>query len=118
MCSLLMIKHDQRILTNFYTPQMKIESISKEKEESAELMLRTQFEMESIVYTQDTTYSKKLGKRKREEEQAPELSFGAIKIPNINERGATLKEMVKHLKSYYQVSIPYVTRILINVAHI
>ncbi|KAK1901770.1 Interferon-induced GTP-binding protein Mx [Dissostichus eleginoides] len=48
---------------------MKIEAITKEKEAAAESMLRTQFKMEMIVYTQDSTYSKKLGKRKREEEQ-------------------------------------------------
>ena len=63
-------------------------------------MLRTQFKMESIVYTQDSTYSKKLGKRKREEEQA------GIKNSSFD-TGATLKEMIKHLKSYYQVRAIY-----------
>ncbi|KAF3855947.1 hypothetical protein F7725_016670 [Dissostichus mawsoni] len=51
------------------TAQMKIEAITKEKEAAAESMLRTQFKMEMIVYTQDSTYGKKLGKRKREEGQ-------------------------------------------------
>ncbi|KAF3855953.1 hypothetical protein F7725_016676 [Dissostichus mawsoni] len=51
------------------TAQMKIEAITKEKEAAAESMLRTQFKMEMIVYTQDSTYGKKLGKRKREEAQ-------------------------------------------------
>ncbi|XP_034551422.1 interferon-induced GTP-binding protein Mx-like [Notolabrus celidotus] len=74
--------------------KVKIESIRKEKEAEAEAMLRTQFKMESVVYTQDTTYSKKLGKRKREEVQAVCTT----------ERGATLKEMTKHLKSYYQIA--------------
>uniref|UniRef100_A0A8C9YQ37 Interferon-induced GTP-binding protein Mx n=1 Tax=Sander lucioperca TaxID=283035 RepID=A0A8C9YQ37_SANLU len=69
------------------TAQMKIEAIRKERETAAESMLRTQFKMELIVYTQDSTYSKKLGKRKREDEH-----------------GATLKEMIKHLKSYYQIA--------------
>ncbi|XP_074526612.1 interferon-induced GTP-binding protein Mx-like isoform X2 [Halichoeres trimaculatus] len=84
--------------------KIKIESIRKEKEAEAEAMLRTQFKMESIVYTQDTTYSKKLGKRKREEEQANSSSFGTQKILNPSESGATLKEMIKHLKSYYQIA--------------
>lgn len=73
---------------------MKIEDIRKEKENIAESMLRTQFKMELIVYTQDTTYSKKLGKRKREGD-----------LMNSVDTGATLKEMMKHLKSYYQVSV-------------
>lgn len=69
-------------------------------------MLRTQFKMEMIVYTQDSTYSKKLGKRKREDEI--EIFNGMIKsLPSNTDSGATLKEMIKHLKSYYQVSVIY-----------
>uniref|UniRef100_A0A3B5MF04 Interferon-induced GTP-binding protein Mx n=1 Tax=Xiphophorus couchianus TaxID=32473 RepID=A0A3B5MF04_9TELE len=74
------------------TAKMKIEAIGNDKEALAESMLRTQFKMELIVYTQDCRYSKKLGKRKREE------------IPNNNETGANLKEMMRHLKSYYQIA--------------
>uniref|UniRef100_A0A672Z9U5 Interferon-induced GTP-binding protein Mx n=1 Tax=Sphaeramia orbicularis TaxID=375764 RepID=A0A672Z9U5_9TELE len=48
--------------------KFQIEAISQEKKTIAESMLRTQFKMESIVYTQDSRYSKKLGKRKREED--------------------------------------------------
>ncbi|MEQ2202008.1 hypothetical protein XENOCAPTIV_022248 [Xenoophorus captivus] len=70
---------------------MKIETITNDKEALAESMLQTQFRMELIVYTQDCRYSKKLGKRKREE--------GLI-----NDTGANLKEMMRHLQSYYQVS--------------
>lgn len=71
-----------------------------ERENAAEAMLRTQFKMESVVYTQDSAYSKKLGKRKRE----PETHFWQNGFNN-NETGATLKEMIKHLKSYNQVSL-------------
>uniref|UniRef100_A0A3B4XXB4 Interferon-induced GTP-binding protein Mx n=1 Tax=Seriola lalandi dorsalis TaxID=1841481 RepID=A0A3B4XXB4_SERLL len=90
------------------TAKMKIESIRREKEAAAEAMLRTQFEMEMIVYTQDCRYSKKLGKRKREEEQNV-VSFINVtqtkKSPaSISQSGATLKEMTKHLKSYYQIA--------------
>ncbi|XP_075952227.1 interferon-induced GTP-binding protein Mx-like [Anarhichas minor] len=77
------------------TAQMKIEAIRKEKVTAAESMLRTQFKMEMIVYTQDSTYSKKLGKRKREDEQYCTLS---------SDSGATLREMIKHLKSYYKIA--------------
>lgn len=73
--------------------QMKIEAISNDKEALAESMLRTQFRMELIVYTQDCRYSKKLGKRKREESGRE------------NEAGANLKEMMRHLKSYYEVRL-------------
>lgn len=82
--------------------QNKIETIRKEKETAAESILRTQFKMESIVYTQDSTYSKKLGKRKREAEQ---ILAGTNSTVLNNECGATLKEMVKHFKSYYEVSL-------------
>lgn len=64
-------------------------------------MLKTQFKMEMIVYTQDNRYSKKLVKRKREQDKPG--SFG------INDNGGTLKEMIKHLKSYYKVSVVYST---------
>uniref|UniRef100_A0A8C6WY56 Interferon-induced GTP-binding protein Mx n=1 Tax=Neogobius melanostomus TaxID=47308 RepID=A0A8C6WY56_9GOBI len=99
------------------TAKLKIEAIYKEKEAVAESMLRTQFKMEFLVYTQDSTYSKKLGKRKWKEEesvllQTPSVepfSFGqsVAKSSNNtkrNDHSATLKEMMNHLKSYYQVA--------------
>lgn len=89
------------MLINVYVLQNKIETIRKEKETAAESILRTQFKMEAIVYTQDSTYSKKLGKRKREAEQF----IGSTNSTNNNECGATLKEMTKHLASYYEVSL-------------
>ncbi|MEQ2262298.1 hypothetical protein XENORESO_005390 [Xenotaenia resolanae] len=73
------------------TAKIKIENITNDKEALAESMLHTQFRMELIVYTQDCRYSKKLGKRKREE--------GLI-----NDTGANLKEMMRHLQSYYQIA--------------
>lgn len=78
---------------------MTIESIRKKKEVAAESMLRTQFRMESLVYTQDSTYSKKLGKRKRED--LNHILNGSINVDS----QATLKEMVRHLKSYYEVRV-------------
>nr|ACF75866.1 Mx1 protein [Oplegnathus fasciatus] len=89
------------------TAKMKIEAIKKERETVAESMLRTQFKMELIVYTQDSTYSKKLGKRKRGDEQDCASPFGATpakKSTSSNDSGATLKEMMTHLKSYYKIA--------------
>uniref|UniRef100_A0A3Q2DW62 Interferon-induced GTP-binding protein Mx n=1 Tax=Cyprinodon variegatus TaxID=28743 RepID=A0A3Q2DW62_CYPVA len=74
------------------TAKIKIEAIANNKEALAESMLRTQFKMELIVYTQDCRYSKKLGKRKREE------------VIINNETGANLREMTRHLKSYFQIA--------------
>uniref|UniRef100_A0A3P9DLF0 Interferon-induced GTP-binding protein Mx n=1 Tax=Maylandia zebra TaxID=106582 RepID=A0A3P9DLF0_9CICH len=62
-------------------------------------LLRMQFQMELIVYTQDTTYSQMLAKRKREDKEEAVNS-----LVNNNSSGATLKEMLKHLKSYYQIA--------------
>ncbi|KAM6946545.1 interferon-induced GTP-binding protein Mx-like [Lycodopsis pacificus] len=81
------------------TAQMKIEAIRKEKETAAESMLRTQFQMEMIVYTQDSTYSKKLEKQKKEDEQ-----YCLKKSTLSSDSGATLREMIKHLKSYYKIA--------------
>lgn len=100
---------------------MKIETIRKEKEIAAELMLKTQFKMESIIYTQDSTYSKILGKRKREDEQQHATGFAALvnknsnSNANSNDNSATLKEMTKHLKSYYHVSLNYMLYILVYI---
>uniref|UniRef100_A0A3B4EX18 Interferon-induced GTP-binding protein Mx n=1 Tax=Pundamilia nyererei TaxID=303518 RepID=A0A3B4EX18_9CICH len=74
--------------------------IRTKREAEAEAILRMQFQMELIVYTQDTTYSQMLAKRKREDKEEAVNS-----LVNNNSSGATLKEMLKHLKSYYQVNV-------------
>ncbi|CAI5688591.1 unnamed protein product [Oreochromis niloticus] len=91
------------------TAMLKIEDIRTKREAEAEAILRMQFQMELIVYTQDTTYSKMLAKRKREDEQEAVNAFVSLaksqsKTVNNNSSGATLKEMLKHLKSYYQIA--------------
>ncbi|XP_069568709.1 interferon-induced GTP-binding protein Mx-like [Brachyistius frenatus] len=76
------------------TAKLKIEAITNVREAVAESTLRTQFQMELVVYTQDNTYSKKLGKRKREDVLDPlSVSFQA-----------TLKEMMRHIRTYYQIA--------------
>lgn len=71
----------------------------------AESMVTTQFRMESLVYTQDSRYSKKLGKRKREDLEPALNGYSAV------DSKGTLREMVKHLKSYYKVSTPCVSEL-------
>ncbi|KAM8916841.1 interferon-induced GTP-binding protein Mx-like [Spinachia spinachia] len=76
--------------------QVQINAITKEKATAAESMLKTQFKMEMIVYTQDNRYSKKLVKRKRDEDKS---------TPHFNnDSGATLRSMIQHLKSYYKIA--------------
>lgn len=49
--------------------QAKIEAIKQDKEATAESMLRTQFKMELLVYSQDRTYSNSLSESKQDEEE-------------------------------------------------
>uniref|UniRef100_A0AAV2M8Q8 GED domain-containing protein n=1 Tax=Knipowitschia caucasica TaxID=637954 RepID=A0AAV2M8Q8_KNICA len=89
------------------TAKIKIEDICEDKEAAAEAMLRTQIQMEMIVYTQDGRYGKKLGKRKRTEaNDAPSQSVFSTFSPNssISSNSTTLKEMMTHLKSYYNIA--------------
>ncbi|XP_071393378.1 interferon-induced GTP-binding protein Mx [Centroberyx affinis] len=102
----------------------KIEAIKQEKESTAESMLRTQFKMELIVYTQDSTYSSSLSQRKKEEED-DEGEMMSVKYHDKRstvysmDNHATLQEMMLHLKSYYNIAsqrladqIPLVIRYL------
>ncbi|CAB1353578.1 unnamed protein product [Coregonus sp. 'balchen'] len=104
-------------------PATKIEAIKQVNESTAESMLRTQFKMELIVYTQDSTYSHSLSERKREEEEEEDDD---LPIPEIRstifstDNHATLQEMMLHLKSYYWIAsqrladqIPMVIRYLV-----
>uniref|UniRef100_A0A8C7I783 Myxovirus (influenza) resistance B n=1 Tax=Oncorhynchus kisutch TaxID=8019 RepID=A0A8C7I783_ONCKI len=115
------------------TAKTKIETIKQEKESMAESTLRTQFKMELIVYTQDSTYSSSLKKRKREEEELEEgelvknhlgsqkgFSVSVRSTVNGLDTHATLREMMLHLKSYYHIAsqrladqIPMVIRYLV-----
>uniref|UniRef100_A0A4W5PPV9 Interferon-induced GTP-binding protein Mx n=1 Tax=Hucho hucho TaxID=62062 RepID=A0A4W5PPV9_9TELE len=100
----------------------KIEAIKQVNESTAESMLRTQFKMEMIVYTQDSTYSHSLSERKREEEEEDEdQPLNDIRSTIFStDNHATLQEMMLHLKSYYWISsqrladqIPMVIRYLV-----
>ncbi|KAK7916731.1 hypothetical protein WMY93_012492 [Mugilogobius chulae] len=84
-----------------------IESIRQDKETTAEDMLRTQFKMEMIVYTQDRTYSDSLSERKREEDEEEERRPKYHKNRSITyyvDNRATLQELMLHIKSYNQIA--------------
>ncbi|XP_078104060.1 interferon-induced GTP-binding protein Mx [Sander vitreus] len=90
----------------------KIETIKQQKESTAEAMLRTQFKMELIVYSQDRTYSSSLSDRKREEDEEEEegklypisqLHKGRSVVYSMDNH-ATLQELMLHLKSYYKIA--------------
>uniref|UniRef100_A0A7N9AZH5 Interferon-induced GTP-binding protein Mx n=1 Tax=Mastacembelus armatus TaxID=205130 RepID=A0A7N9AZH5_9TELE len=80
------------------TIKMKIEDIKKEKEFAAEFMLRTQFKMEMIVYTQDPRYSKNLGNLRRE----PEQNCGFTQVQLVYEiAGQRLADQIPLVIRYY-----------------
>ncbi|XP_034724666.1 interferon-induced GTP-binding protein Mx [Etheostoma cragini] len=94
------------------TAKAKIEAIKQQKESTAEAMLRTQFKMELIVYSQDRTYSSSLDDRKREAEEDEDEDKHHSMLKYHNERSivysmdnhATLQELMLHLKSYYKIA--------------
>uniref|UniRef100_A0A3B3D4Q7 Interferon-induced GTP-binding protein Mx n=1 Tax=Oryzias melastigma TaxID=30732 RepID=A0A3B3D4Q7_ORYME len=77
------------------TTKAKIEAIKQEKESIAETMLRTQFNMELLVYSQDKTYSNSLNGPR-----AASLRPLVYSLDNY----ATLQELMVHLKSYYKIA--------------
>ncbi|XP_056588126.1 interferon-induced GTP-binding protein MxB-like [Triplophysa dalaica] len=101
-----------------------IEAIKQEKESLAESMLRTQFKMELIVYSQDVTYSQSLQQTKvMHEEQTAELQSPLSELqfplsvttpqPSTSftfrsgfgtDNHASLHEMKLHMKSYYSIA--------------
>ncbi|XP_026204265.1 interferon-induced GTP-binding protein Mx [Anabas testudineus] len=84
----------------------KIEAIKQEKESTAESMIRVQFKMEMLVYSQDRTYSSSLSERKKEEndEDNSTKSLPMRSIVFITDSHATLQELTLHLKSYYKIA--------------
>ncbi len=64
-------------------------------------MLKTQFKMELIVYSQDDTYSQSLKQVKQKLEEEEKISEQS---DIITDNHATFREMRFHLESYYTVS--------------
>ncbi|XP_048835188.1 interferon-induced GTP-binding protein Mx3-like [Brienomyrus brachyistius] len=81
----------------------KIEAIKQSQAATTESMVRTQFKMEMIVYTQDTTYGHSLQEEKGEEEKKENARQGKAPIYR-QDAETTLYEMVRHLKSYYRIA--------------
>uniref|UniRef100_A0A4W4GVH3 Dynamin-type G domain-containing protein n=1 Tax=Electrophorus electricus TaxID=8005 RepID=A0A4W4GVH3_ELEEL len=71
----------------FKTTKEKIENIKQEKEKEAESILRIQFKLENIVYTQDRTYNQSLTTKKIEDTNS-----------------ATLQELRQHFNAYYSIA--------------
>ncbi|XP_073698959.1 interferon-induced GTP-binding protein MxB [Garra rufa] len=102
-----------------------IEAIKQDKDSLAKSMLRTQFKMELIVYSQDSTYSQSLKDtkdkpHKDDEDQEDKESDNCPSIGIITDNHATLREMGLHLESYYTIAsqrladqIPMVIRYLL-----
>uniref|UniRef100_A0A3P9M2H4 Interferon-induced GTP-binding protein Mx n=1 Tax=Oryzias latipes TaxID=8090 RepID=A0A3P9M2H4_ORYLA len=89
------------------TTKAKIEAIKQERESSAETMLRTQFKMELLVYSQDKTYSNSLSESKKEDqdsENVPVALYSERSIVFSLDNYATLQELMVHLKSYYKIA--------------
>ncbi|XP_068576149.1 interferon-induced GTP-binding protein Mx [Cebidichthys violaceus] len=90
------------------TAKTKIEAIKQEKESTAESMLRTQFKMELLVYSQDRTYSNSLSDRKKEEndeEDGPKsFKFQERSVVYCIDNHATIQELMLHLQSYYKIA--------------
>ncbi|XP_066518041.1 interferon-induced GTP-binding protein Mx3-like [Hoplias malabaricus] len=103
-----------------------IESIKQEKEAEAELMLRTQFKMELIVYTQDSIYSHSLSDLKQETQKKEDDKWSKSQnsytstFCYLPDNRATLRELMSHIKSYYKIAskrladqVPLVIRYLL-----
>ncbi|CAM4503209.1 unnamed protein product [Leuciscus chuanchicus] len=84
----------------------KIEAIKQDKESKAESMLRTQFKMELIVYSQDGTYSQSLrdAKNKLEEDEETKEMVNCSSEGFSTDNHATLHEMKLHLETYYTIA--------------
>ncbi|XP_053471131.1 interferon-induced GTP-binding protein Mx2 isoform X1 [Ictalurus furcatus] len=84
----------------------KIENIKQVKESETESMLRTQFKMEMMIYTQDSMYKNNLHMLKIMEEEEERQKFGVACPPSQrlydhSDSEGTLEELTRHLKSYY-----------------
>ncbi|XP_060926110.1 interferon-induced GTP-binding protein Mx-like [Limanda limanda] len=85
------------------TAKAKIETIKQEKESIAETLLRTQFKMETLVYSQDRTYSNSLSDSQREEGEV-EVKRYKRSTKGYMDNHATLQELLLHLRSYYKIA--------------
>lgn len=81
-------------------------------EKDAEKLLRIQFQMEMLVYTQDMTYSSSLEESKEEEQEEKNHQKKGFNGYNVGLRftgnnQATMAELMLHIKSYYKVCVDH-----------
>ncbi|KAF5889620.1 interferon-induced GTP-binding protein Mx1 [Clarias magur] len=86
-----------------------ITDIKKKKECEAESMLRTQFKMELMIYTQDSIYSDilRMVKEKVEEKERQENGVASSHTCGLYKQSdieGTMEELTHHLKSYYNIA--------------
>ncbi|KAF4079480.1 hypothetical protein AMELA_G00178500 [Ameiurus melas] len=74
----------------------KIENIKQLMESEAESMLKTQFKMELMIYTQDKVYTNTL--EEEDKRQSPVVARAH------SDTEATLEQLTHHLKSYYSIA--------------
>ncbi|KAK3510921.1 hypothetical protein QTP70_027108 [Hemibagrus guttatus] len=87
----------------------KIENIKQINESEAESMLKTQFKMELMIWSQDSIYKDTLCMQKNQEEEEERKNFGVPRHASHNlydysDREAALEELMRHLKTYYFIS--------------
>lgn len=80
-------------------------------EKDAEKLLRIQFQMEMLVYTQDATYSSSLEESKEEEQEENNHKKGFkgdfLGLMYARDNQATMEELMLHIKSYYKVCVDH-----------
>ncbi|KAF4074957.1 hypothetical protein AMELA_G00229270 [Ameiurus melas] len=91
-----------------FVTDTKIENIKQLKESEAETMLKTQFKMELMIYTQYSVYTNTLNMWNRTEEEVERQSHNVARPPSnslykYSDTESTLKALKHHLKSYYSI---------------
>ncbi|XP_053471138.1 interferon-induced GTP-binding protein Mx2 [Ictalurus furcatus] len=84
----------------------KIENIKQVKESETESMLRTQFKMEMMIYTQDKTHNDNLKMLKSKEEGKEKQKLArspSHRLYNHSDSEGILEELTCHLKSYFSI---------------
>ncbi|XP_067849425.1 interferon-induced GTP-binding protein Mx3-like isoform X2 [Heptranchias perlo] len=83
-------QHFSSFCNLYKAAKIRIEELSRQQESEAEKLLRTQFRIESVVYSQDKIYSKNLS---------------TVKVNSLLTSGnASIQEMAYHLQTYYKIA--------------
>ncbi|TSK17738.1 Interferon-induced GTP-binding protein Mx1 [Bagarius yarrelli] len=87
----------------------KIKQVQQAKESEAESLLKTQFMMELMIYTEDSKYKDTLRIQKFKEEEEEREKFGVAcpashSLYDYLDDESCFEELTRHLKSYYRIS--------------